>query len=155
MARVPAYSPHAVAEFTVGLLLSLVRGIHRAYQRTRDGNFALDGLLGFDLHGRTVGVIGTGRIGALVARTLAAGFGCRVLAHDLYPDPALQAIGVTYTDLPDHRGRVRHHHAALPADAGDAPPGPGGDAGARQARPGAGQYQPRRADRRRRRRSRR
>ena len=68
VARVPAYSPHAVAEFTVGLLLSLVRGIHRAYQRTRDGNFALDGLLGFDLHGRTVGVIGTGKIGALVAR---------------------------------------------------------------------------------------
>jgi D-lactate dehydrogenase len=59
VARVPAYSPHAVAEFTIGLLLSLVRGIHRAYQRTRDGNFALEGLLGFDLHGRTAGVIGT------------------------------------------------------------------------------------------------
>jgi D-lactate dehydrogenase len=99
VARVPAYSPHSVAEFTLGLLLSLVRGIHRAYQRTRDGNFALDGLLGFDLHGRTVGVIGTGRIGALVARTLAAGFGCRVLAHDLQFDPALQAIGVVYTDI--------------------------------------------------------
>ncbi|MFC7475914.1 2-hydroxyacid dehydrogenase [Dankookia sp. GCM10030260] len=100
VARVPAYSPHAVAEFTIGLLLSLVRGIHRAYQRTRDGNFALDGLLGFDLHGRTVGVIGTGKIGALVARSLALGFGCRVLAQDLFPDPALAAIGVTYTDLP-------------------------------------------------------
>jgi D-lactate dehydrogenase len=100
VARVPAYSPHAVAEFTIGLLLSLVRGIHRAYQRTRDGNFALDGLLGFDLHGRTVGVIGTGRIGALVARNLALGFGCRVLAQDLYPDPALTAAGITYTDLP-------------------------------------------------------
>src|SRR5918993_1426542 len=99
VARVPAYSPHAVAEFTIGLLLSLVRGIHRAHQRTRDGNFALDGLLGFDLHGRTAGVIGTGRIGALVARTLAAGFGCRVLAHDLRSDPALQAIGVVYTDI--------------------------------------------------------
>ena len=99
VARVPAYSPHAVAEFTIGLLLSLVRGIHRAHQRTRDGNFALDGLLGFDLHGRTAGVIGTGRIGALVARTLAAGFQCRVLAHDLHPDPALQAIGVVYTDI--------------------------------------------------------
>jgi D-lactate dehydrogenase len=98
VARVPAYSPHAVAEFTIGLLLALVRGIHRAYQRTRDGNFALDGLLGFDLHGRTAGVIGTGKIGGLVARSLAAGFGCRVLAQDLFPDPALEAIGVVYTD---------------------------------------------------------
>jgi D-lactate dehydrogenase len=62
VARVPAYSPHAVAEFTIGLLLSLVRGIHRAHQRTREGNFALEGLLGFDLHGRTAGVIGTGKI---------------------------------------------------------------------------------------------
>src|SRR5690349_12021612 len=99
VARVPAYSPHAVAEFTIGLLLSLVRGIHRAHQRTRDGNFALDGLLGFDLHGRTVGVIGTGRIGALVARTLAAGFGCRVLAHDVREDQDLLAHGVEYVDL--------------------------------------------------------
>jgi D-lactate dehydrogenase len=98
VARVPAYSPHAVAEFTIGLLLSLVRGIHRAYQRTRDGNFALEGLLGFDLHGRTAGVIGTGKIGALVARSLAAGFGCRVLAYDVHRDPALEALGVTYTD---------------------------------------------------------
>ncbi len=96
VARVPAYSPHAVAEFTIGLMLSLVRGIHRAYQRTRDGNFALEGLLGFDLHGKTVGVFGTGKIGAIVARILAAGFGCRVLAHDVHPDPALQAIGVAY-----------------------------------------------------------
>jgi D-lactate dehydrogenase len=98
VARVPAYSPHAVAEFTIGLLLSLVRGIHRAYQRTREGNFALEGLLGFDLHGRTAGVIGTGKIGALVARALAAGFGCRVLAYDVHRDPALEALGVTYTD---------------------------------------------------------
>ena len=100
VARVPAYSPHAVAEFTIGLLLSQVRGIHRAYQRTRDGNFALDGLLGFDLHGKTIGVIGTGRIGALVARALALGFGCRVLAQDLAPDPALQALGVEYAEPP-------------------------------------------------------
>jgi D-lactate dehydrogenase len=100
VARVPAYSPHAVAEFTIGLLLTLVRGVHRAHQRTRDGNFALDGLLGFDLHGRTAGVVGTGRIGALVARALAAGFGCRVLAQDVQPDPALQALGVAYADLP-------------------------------------------------------
>jgi D-lactate dehydrogenase len=98
VARVPAYSPHAVAEFTIGLLLALVRNIPRAVARTRDGNFALEGLLGFDLHGRTAGVIGTGKIGALVARALAAGFGCRVLAYDLHPDPALEALGVTYTD---------------------------------------------------------
>ncbi|MBR0672885.1 2-hydroxyacid dehydrogenase [Neoroseomonas soli] len=98
VARVPAYSPHAVAEFTIGLMLALVRGIHRAYQRTRDGNFALEGLLGFDLHGKTVGVLGTGKIGAIVARILAAGFGCRVLAHDVHPDPGLQAIGVTYME---------------------------------------------------------
>jgi D-lactate dehydrogenase len=94
--RVPAYSPHAVAEFTVGLLLALVRRIHKAYTRTRENNFALDGLLGFDLHGRTVGVIGTGRIGALVARIMHAGFGCRVLAHDVRRDPMLEAMGVVY-----------------------------------------------------------
>jgi D-lactate dehydrogenase len=99
VARVPAYSPHAVAEFTIGLLLALIRHIPRAWARTRDGNFALEGLLGFDLHGRTAGVVGTGKIGALVARTLAAGFGCRVLAYDVRPDPGLEAIGVTYTDI--------------------------------------------------------
>jgi D-lactate dehydrogenase len=99
VARVPAYSPHAVAEFTVGLLLALVRRIHKAYTRTRENNFALDGLLGFDLHGRTVGVIGTGRIGALVARILHAGFGCRVLAYDVHRDAALEAIGVGYASV--------------------------------------------------------
>ncbi len=94
--RVPAYSPHAVAEFTLGLMLSLVRQIHRAYQRTRDNNFSLEGLLGFDLHGKTVGVIGTGKIGAIVARILRAGFGCEVLAADPYPDEQLVALGVRY-----------------------------------------------------------
>ena len=75
--RVPAYSPHAVAEFTVGLILTLNRQIHRAYNRTRENNFALDGLLGFDLFGKTVGVVGTGKIGALVARCLQAGLRLR------------------------------------------------------------------------------
>ena len=75
--RVPAYSPHAVAEFTVGMILTLNRQIHRAYNRTRDNNFALDGLLGFDLHGKTVGVVGTGKIGALVARTMQPGLRLR------------------------------------------------------------------------------
>lgn len=95
--RVPAYSPHAVAEFTVGLLLALDRNIHRAWSRVRDNNFALDGLVGRNLHGRLIGVIGTGQIGALVARSLRAGFGCEVLASDPVVDPALEAIGVRYT----------------------------------------------------------
>jgi D-lactate dehydrogenase len=94
--RIPAYSPYAVAEFAVGLILSLNRGIHRAYARTRDNNFALDGLLGFDLHGRTVGVIGTGAIGAIVARIMRQGFACEVLAADLDPKPELTAVGVRY-----------------------------------------------------------
>jgi len=94
--RVPAYSPHAVAEFTVGLLLAVDRAIPRAWSRVRENNFALDGLIGRNLHGRTVGVVGTGKIGALVARALRAGFGCTVLASDLHPDPELEAIGVRY-----------------------------------------------------------
>lgn len=96
--RVPAYSPHAVSEFTVGLILTLNRQIHRAYNRVRENNFALDGLLGFDLFGKTVGVIGTGKIGALVARTLRLGFGCEVLAYDVYHDPKLVEIGVSYVE---------------------------------------------------------
>lgn len=82
--RVPAYSPHAVAEHTIGLILSLNRQIPRAVNRVRDGNFALDGLLGFDLAGKTVGIVGLGKIGLIVARILAS-FGCRVLAHDPLP----------------------------------------------------------------------
>ncbi|WP_157215456.1 2-hydroxyacid dehydrogenase [Flavisphingomonas formosensis] len=96
--RVPAYSPHAVAEFTIGLLLALDRNIARAWARVRENNFALDGLIGRNLHGRVVGVVGTGRIGALVARSLRLGFGCEVLAHDVRPDPDLLAIGVRYVD---------------------------------------------------------
>lgn len=82
--RVPAYSPYAVAEHAVGLILSLNRKIHRAYNRVRDGNFSIDGLLGFDLHGKTVGVIGTGQIGIIFAQIM-RGFGCRILAFDPYP----------------------------------------------------------------------
>lgn len=81
VARVPAYSPYAVAEHAVGLILALNRKLHRAYSRVREGNFALEGLLGFDLHGKTVGVVGLGRIGINFARIM-QGFGCRVLAHD-------------------------------------------------------------------------
>ncbi|MGK6355222.1 2-hydroxyacid dehydrogenase [Sphingomonas sp. DT-207] len=96
--RVPTYSPHAVAEFTIGLLLAVERQIPRAWARVRDNNFALDGLIGRNLHGRTVGVVGTGKIGALVARALRLGFGCEVLAHDLTPDPELVGIGVRYVE---------------------------------------------------------
>lgn len=84
--RVPAYSPHAVAEHAAGLVLMLNRKLHRAYNRVREGNFSLDGLLGFDLHGRTVGIVGTGRIGTVFAGIM-AGFGCRILAFDPTPNP--------------------------------------------------------------------
>jgi D-lactate dehydrogenase len=88
--RVPAYSPHAVAEHAVGLLLTLNRKIHRAYNRVREFNFSLNGLVGFDLFGKTAGVVGTGKIGRLVAQIL-RGFGATVLAHDPMPDPAWAA----------------------------------------------------------------
>jgi D-lactate dehydrogenase len=93
--RVPAYSPTAVAEHTVALILALDRHIHRAYLRVRDGNFALDGLLGSGLHGATAGVVGTGRIGQLVARLLVA-FGCEVVAHDPVVNEQLVEAGASY-----------------------------------------------------------
>lgn len=99
VARVPAYSPHAVSEHAIGLLLTLNRKIHRAHQRVREGNFALNGLLGFDLYGKTAGVVGTGKIGALVARALRAGFGCDVIAYDVREDEELKALGVRYGTL--------------------------------------------------------
>ncbi len=98
--RVPAYSPHAVAEHTVALVLALNRKIHKAYARVREGNFALDGLLGFDLVGRTLGVIGTGQIGTAFARIM-AGFGCRLLAHAPVVEPACMALGARYVPLPE------------------------------------------------------
>ncbi|PHQ84937.1 MAG: hydroxyacid dehydrogenase [Thalassobium sp.] len=100
VARVPAYSPHAVAEHAVALILTLNRQLHRAYNRVRDGNFALDGLLGFDLWGKTVGIIGTGQIGENVARIL-NGFGCNLLAFDPYENPNCTDLGVRYVDLDD------------------------------------------------------
>lgn len=96
--RVPAYSPYAVAEHTLGLILSLNRKFHKAFTRVRDGNFALDGLLGFDLHNKTVGVIGTGKIGQIFI-DLVKGFSCEVLAYDKYPNKELQASGLKYVDL--------------------------------------------------------
>jgi len=98
IARVPAYSPEAVAEHASALILSLNRNIHRAYARVREGNFALEGLLGFNLQGRTVGIVGTGRIGASLARIM-HGYGCRVLAYDIAPDPACVSSGATYVAL--------------------------------------------------------
>ena len=83
--RVPAYSPYAVAEYTVALMLSLNRKIPRASWRTRDGNFSLHGLLGFDMHGKTAGIIGTGKIAKILIHIL-KGFGMNILAYDLYPD---------------------------------------------------------------------
>lgn len=98
--RVPAYSPYAVAEHAVALILSLNRRIHRAYNRVREGNFALDGLLGFDLHGKTVGIVGTGRIGAITAQIL-HGFGCHLLGYDVYQNPDCLALGMEYVALPE------------------------------------------------------
>ena len=96
--RVPAYSPHAVAEHAVALILSLNRHLHRAYNRTRDGDFSLHGLTGFDLVGKTVGIVGTGQIGATFAKIM-AGFGCTLLAYDPFPNPQVEALGARYLSL--------------------------------------------------------
>jgi D-lactate dehydrogenase len=96
--RVADYSPYSVAEFAVGLLLAVNRKIARASVRTREGNFDLDGLMGFDLHGKTVGVIGTGKIGAIFARIM-LGFGCTVVGYDRYPSAAFEALGGRYVTV--------------------------------------------------------
>ncbi|MCB4858758.1 2-hydroxyacid dehydrogenase [Sphingobium sp. PNB] len=98
VARVPAYSPQAIAEHTLALILSLDRKIHKAYARVREGNFSLEGLLGFDLNGRTVGIVGTGKIGAVVARIL-NGFGCHILACDPTANAEIVAMGGIYVEL--------------------------------------------------------
>lgn len=98
VARVPAYSPYAVAEHSVAMMLTLNRKTHRAYNRVREGNFALDGLLGFDLHGKTVGIVGTGQIGEVVVRIL-VGFGCNLIAYDPVPNPKCLDLGVRYVGL--------------------------------------------------------
>lgn len=96
--RVPAYSPESIAEHTVGMMLSLNRRIHRAYQRTRDANFSLEGLTGFNMHNRTAGIIGTGKIGLATLRIL-NGFGMKLLAYDIYPSQIALDMGVEYVDL--------------------------------------------------------
>ncbi|MFD2641309.1 2-hydroxyacid dehydrogenase [Pseudomonas japonica] len=112
--RVPAYSPHAVAEHAVALILSLNRRLHRAYNRTREGDFSLHGLTGFDLHGKTVGVVGTGQIGLAFARIM-AGFGCQLLAFDPYPNPDVVALGARYVALDEllRRSNIISLHCPL------------------------------------------
>ncbi len=96
--RVPAYSPEAVAEHAVGMMMCLNRRIHRAYQRTRDANFSLEGLIGFNMHNRTAGVIGTGKIGVATMRIL-KGFGMKLLAYDPFPSEQALELGAEYVDL--------------------------------------------------------
>ncbi|OZV68645.1 2-hydroxyacid dehydrogenase [Winogradskyella aurantia] len=98
--RVPAYSPHAVAEHTMALILTLNRKTHKAYNRIREGNFSLNNLMGFDVFGKTIGVVGTGQIGAAFCK-IVKGFGCNIIAFDLYPSEELIALGVTYGSVED------------------------------------------------------
>ncbi len=98
VARVPAYSPYSVAEHAAGLILTLNRKLHRAYNRVREQNFSLDGLMGFDLKGKTVGLVGTGQIGEALARIM-HGFGCELHATDPKPNPACEELGMSYMPL--------------------------------------------------------
>ena len=99
VARVPAYSPYAVAEHAVGMMLALNRRFHKAYNRVREGNFSIDGLLGFDMHGRTAGIVGTGQIGSVVGRIL-KGFGCELLFYDVRENNECRQLG-NYVPLDD------------------------------------------------------
>jgi D-lactate dehydrogenase len=111
--RVPAYSPYAVAEHAVALLLALNRKVHRSYNRVRESNFSLEGLVGFDLHGKTVGIVGTGKIGAVFAKIM-NGFGCRLLAFDAYPNPELPVTYVSATQLLAESDVISLHVPLLP-----------------------------------------
>lgn len=118
VARVPAYSPYSVAEHAVALMMALNRRTHRAHTRIRDSNFSLDGLVGFDMHGKTAGVIGTGKIGSCLLDIL-HGFGCRLLAHDLFPrQDLIHRLGVRYVELDEllAESDVISLHAALTPD---------------------------------------
>ena len=115
VARVPEYSPYAVAEHTVALMLALNRHLIKAHNRIRDGNFSLDGLTGFDMHGKTVGIIGTGKIGKVVA-SIVHGFGCKILAYDPIPDKTLEKqFTVEYTNVESlcYRSDIITLHAPL------------------------------------------
>ena len=115
--RVPAYSPEAVAEHAVAMLLTLNRKTHKAYNRVREQNFSLNGLLGFNLHGKTVGVTGTGKIGKAFCKIM-LGFGCRVIAYDLVKDTDLEALGVQYATQMEvlQQADVLSLHCPLTAD---------------------------------------
>jgi len=115
--RVPAYSPEAVAEYTVALLLTLIRKTHKAYNRVREQNFSLNGLLGSNIHGKTIGVIGTGKIGKAFCKIM-RGFGATVIAYDLYPDPGLKETGVEYFSLEEvlRRADILSLHCPLTKD---------------------------------------
>ena len=117
VARVPAYAPEGVAEHAVALILALNRRIHRAYNRVREHNFALDGLMGFQMHGRTVGVVGTGKIGAAAARIL-HGFGCELLGHDVRESDELKRLGMRYVGLEEllAQSHIVTLHAPLTPD---------------------------------------
>jgi D-lactate dehydrogenase len=99
--HVPAYSPEAVAEFAVGMILTIVRKYHKSYNRVREGNFLLDGLVGFNICGKTIGIVGTGKIGLLTGRILAKGFQAIVIAYDPYPSKLAAEYGITYVDTMD------------------------------------------------------
>ncbi len=117
MVRVPAYSPHAVAEHTIALLLAVFRKLHRAHARVREGNFDLTGLLGTEIHGQTVGVIGTGTIGSIVAKLFHA-FGAKVLAFDVNENDQIKKMGIDYVKLIDlwqQADTVSLHCPLLPA----------------------------------------
>lgn len=115
--RVPAYSPYAVAEHAMGLILSLNRKYHRAHNRVREGNFSLDGLLGFDVHGKTVGVIGTGKIGRIFIDVV-SGFGVKILAFDTFPNDSVREGGAEYVSLEDlyRRSDIISLHCPLTHD---------------------------------------
>jgi D-lactate dehydrogenase len=117
VARVPAYSPYAVAEHAVALMLALNRKLHRAWNRVRDHDFSLTGLEGFDVHGKTLGIIGTGTIGTVFAR-LMRGFHCEVLAYDPYPNDEIPRLGGTYVGLDElvDRSRIVSLHCPLTSD---------------------------------------
>lgn len=98
VARVPSYSPEAVAEFAVGMIMTVVRKYHKSFSRVREGNFLLDGLLGFNLSGKTVGIVGTGQIGLITGRILSKGFSCNVVGYDPYPSCKAKDHGINYVD---------------------------------------------------------
>ncbi|MEE8602008.1 2-hydroxyacid dehydrogenase [Euzebya tangerina] len=117
VARVPAYSPYAVAEHTIALMLGLNRRLHRAHSRVRNQDFSLDGLQGFDMHGKTIGIVGTGTIGTVFAR-LMRGFHCEVLAYDPYPNDEVVRLRGTYVELDElfERSKVISLHCPLTPD---------------------------------------